>query len=132
MVAFTSPMFNGEKVAALLPIMLWAGLYFGANAGYIWAGDTNTSFSYEGSGRCVFLWRSGALPANANLNSRGLSGGGQVGDNYHLHEKIAAGLEADLQGTAVGVNSVVSQQGSPAGRWGESDHAGRTFRQIFI
>ncbi len=113
-VASTSPVFKREKALDLLPVMSWAGLYFGANAGYITTGDTNATFSYAGSGGLVSLWRSGALPSNINLNSRGFSGGGQLGYNYRFHEKMVAGLEADLQGAAVGVNSLVSQQGSPS------------------
>ena len=114
MVASASPVFKSAQVAALLPVISWAGLYFGVNAGYIWAGDTNTSFTYEGSGGLVSLRQSGALASNVNLNSRGFSCGGQVGYNYQFREKMVAGLEADLQGTAVGVNSVISEQGSPA------------------
>lgn len=112
-VASAAPVFKDEKAVASLPVMAWAGLYFGANAGYVSAGDTNASFSYEGSGGFVSLSRSGALPSKLSLESRGFSGGGQIGYNVKLRETVLAGLEADLAGTAVGVNSVVSLQGSP-------------------
>jgi len=115
MVASASPVFKNTKAPdTLLPITLWSGLYFGVNAGYLWAGDTNTNFSYAGSGGFVSLQQSGALPSNINLNSKGFLGGGQIGYNYQLQEKIVAGLEADLQGTMVGISSVTSWQGHPS------------------
>lgn len=113
-VASASPVFKSTQVAALLQVMSWDGLYFGVNAGYIWAADTNAGFTYEGSGGLVSLWQSGALPSSVNLNSRGFAGGGQVGYNYQFRETMVAGLEADLQGTAVGMNGVISGQSSPA------------------
>ncbi|MEK4031532.1 outer membrane beta-barrel protein [Methylocystis sp. IM3] len=115
MVASASPVFKNTSLAAtLVPVASWAGLYFGVNAGSIWAGDTDTNFSYVGSGGFVSLWQSGALPSSINLNSRGVLGGGQIGYNYQFQEKMVAGLEADLQGTAVGIHSSTSWQGAPA------------------
>jgi opacity protein-like surface antigen len=110
--AAVSKAFSGPSVAAAPePLAPWAGVYFGANGGYTWADDTNTNFTYAGSGGFVSLWRAGALPSHINLNSNGFLGGAQVGYNYQLHEEAIAGFEADLQGLAVGNSTVSSWQG---------------------
>jgi len=109
-----SPIFKGPPVAAAAPTSPWGGFYVGLNAGYTWANDTNTSYTFMGQGGFASLWANGALPSNVELNSQGFFAGAQVGYNYLYHDKVLAGLEADLQGLAVGNSSVGSWQGSPA------------------
>ncbi len=115
MVASASPVFKSARIAASLsPATTWGGFYFGVNGGYLSAGDANTTFSYVGSGGFVSLWQSGALPSNITLNSRGFLGGVQFGYNYRFQERIVAGLEADLDGVAVGMSNSMSWQGHPS------------------
>ncbi|KAF2989978.1 outer membrane beta-barrel protein [Methylocystis sp. MJC1] len=113
-VAAAPGIFKGPAVAAVAsPVAPWGGVYFGVNGGYTWAGDTDTNFTYTGSGGFASLWARGALPSSISLNSQGFIGGAQVGYNYQPHEKAVAGVEADLQGLTVGNSTVNSWQGPP-------------------
>ena len=84
----------------------WNGLYLGLNAGYAWNGDTATNFNYTGSGGgFVALSAAGALPTGFNLSNNGFMGGGQIGYNYQISDKLVAGVESDIEGMAVGVGA---------------------------
>ena len=84
----------------------WNGLYLGLNAGYAWSADDATAFNYVGSGGgFVALSAAGALPTGFNLSSNGFMGGGQIGYNYQINDKLVAGIESDLEGMAVGVGA---------------------------
>jgi len=92
-----------EPSAPLGP--MWNGLYLGFNSGYAWNADDATRFTYFGTGNgYVALWAKGALPAGFNLSNSGFIGGGQIGYNWFVGDKILAGLETDVQGLAVGVS----------------------------
>ncbi len=107
-----TPIFKGPPAAAAAPASPWGGVYVGINAGYTWASDTGTNFTYMGQGGFASLWAGGALPSSVNLNSQGFIGGVQVGYNYLYHDKIIAGLEADLQGLTVGNSNYQSLLGT--------------------
>jgi outer membrane immunogenic protein len=84
----------------------WNGLYLGLNAGYAWSADDATAFNYVGSGGgFVALSAAGALPTGFNLSSNGFMGGGQIGYNYQINDKLVAGVETDLEGVAFGVGT---------------------------
>ncbi|WP_157235588.1 outer membrane protein [Methylosinus sp. LW4] len=98
--------------ATATPVADWSGLYLGANGGYTWAGDTETAFTYGGSGGFAALAAAGALAPNVALDSRGFIGGIQIGYNLNPSDKILAGLEADLQGLTVGNSTLSACRGS--------------------
>jgi outer membrane immunogenic protein len=106
------------------PPPLWSGLYFGLNAGGLWANNTtvnstawglfNDPFYASSSLNSINNFFSGNLaaatatgPINGGNNS-GLVGGGQVGFNWQmrgtLSSRVVAGVEADIQGLATGNN----------------------------
>jgi len=99
------PIHKGPPEAGQPLAPRWNGLYLGLNSGYAWSGDNATRFDYVGSGGgFVALAAKGAVPAGFTLNNSGFIGGGQIGYNWLLHEKFLAGVEADVQGLAVGVS----------------------------
>lgn len=104
------------------PPPLWSGLYFGLNAGGLWANNTtvnstawglyNDPFYLSRQGVQTYNFYTGDLaaatatgPINGGNNS-GLVGGGQVGFNWQmrgtLSSRVVAGAEADIQGLATG------------------------------
>ena len=120
-----------KSAPAATPASLWTGFYVGLNSGYNFG--TNSSsyttgygpgnftaldsyvFSYPMTG--VGLAQTGTL----SNNQSGFIGGGQLGYNYQLQEKIVVGIEADIQGagisgsggfTGLGVNSTTISDGT--------------------
>ncbi len=107
--------FKGPAPAPTKPRMPWDGVYAGVTAGYTFAANTSTNFTYAGSpGSPGFLslYAHGALPAEVDLDSQGVIAGAQVGYNKTLAEKYVVGLEADLSGLGVGNSSKGSWQGT--------------------
>jgi outer membrane immunogenic protein len=73
------------------PVFSWSGFYIGANAG-LSAGNFNTSDA-------LGIYGSGDQSA---ADSRGFSGGGQLGYNYQLPgSNVVVGVEADFQGSTL-------------------------------
>ena len=100
------PSRKGPQTFAASPVGSWNGLYLGLNGGYAWNGDSATNFNYTGSGGgFVALSAAGALPTGFNLSNNGFMGGGQIGYNYQINDKLVAGVESDLEGMAVGVSA---------------------------
>jgi outer membrane immunogenic protein len=95
---------------SLAPLPMWTGFYAGLNAGYGW-GTTNTATT--GAAPLVdniaidpfwgtpFGYTAAASSGVANVNQAGFIGGGQVGYNYQWGSNFVAGLEADIQGSAI-------------------------------
>ncbi len=100
------PSRKGPQSFAASPVGGWNGLYLGLNGGYAWNGDSATNFNYTGSGGgFVALSAAGALPTGFNLSNNGFLGGGQIGYNYYINDKLVAGVESDVEGMAVGVSA---------------------------
>ncbi len=100
------PSRKGSPAFAASPVGSWNGLYLGLNGGYAWNGDSATNFNYTGSGGgFVALSAAGALPTGFNLSNNGFMGGGQIGYNYQINDKLVAGVESDIEGMAVGVSA---------------------------
>ncbi len=114
------PSLKAPAVVYAPPPPMWTGFYAGLNAGYGFGTTTNVAtvgaplldgVALEANALDPLrqLAGSGLIPgitalANsgfANVNQNGFIGGGQVGYNYQLDEKIVVGLEADIQGSAI-------------------------------
>jgi outer membrane immunogenic protein len=88
---------------APVPVYTWTGFYGGINGGYGWSDRTvtftpgdpfmqNATCGGNAGGTC-------ALPASSKL--KGGFGGLQAGYNWQVNPFFLAGLEADIQGSAI-------------------------------
>ncbi|HLH12342.1 MAG TPA: outer membrane beta-barrel protein [Methylovirgula sp.] len=89
------------------PAFSWTGFYVGANAG--WIGSDNSMFNQATPiPDAVLGVTPGVSEGLAALSTGGLSGGqrsgfiggGQIGFNFQINERLVAGLETDFQGIA--------------------------------
>jgi len=100
-----------KSAPLVAPAPMWTGFYAGFNAGGTWANNNKVNLfqsqAYAASGplnsTTVFnatmtgFLSSISIPTN---DSGGFIGGGQIGYNSQLNDKILIGLEADIQGIA--------------------------------
>jgi len=103
----------GAAAAAALPAPppTWTDFYAGLNAGYGWG---TTSGATTGALPVVdniandpgwgtpLGFTAAALSGVASVNQSGFVGGGQIGYNYQWNPMFVVGLEADIQGSAIG------------------------------
>jgi outer membrane immunogenic protein len=95
---------TASKSSQPAPLPSWTGFYAGINAGRLW----NNS-----SGSAPVDWSGLTLPGNfansaaftalpepnfAWSNSAGFLGGGQIGYNWQVMERVVVGVETDFQG----------------------------------
>jgi outer membrane immunogenic protein len=93
------------------PLPAWNGFYAGVNAGGFWnSASAPTTFNWSalttpgGFGyRTDFATIS--QPATQWATGPGFIGGGQIGYNFQLTERVVVGVETDFQGVAGGGNS---------------------------
>jgi len=86
----------------------WSGWYAGVNAGYLdTVGRTNSDVAIVGTSSTVLnvynLVNSGTN--QFNHGSGGFLGGVQVGYNHQFSSSLVAGVEADIQGSTLRLNS---------------------------
>jgi outer membrane immunogenic protein len=84
---------------APVPIFTWTGFYVGANAGWGWLDDNNTTGVFVPAGTFAppFAGVSGTLGGGGGGgDDNGFIGGGQVGFNYQMGAFVI-GAEADIQ-----------------------------------
>ncbi|MBG0800765.1 porin family protein, partial [Methylocystis sp. H4A] len=105
--------FNGWTAAAPAVAFappIWTGFYAGLNAGYGWgtsnAVTTGAAPVYDTLASDPFWGTPVGYTAAANagvatVNQSGFIGGGQIGYNYQWGPSVVAGLEADIQGSAI-------------------------------
>lgn len=96
--------------AYLPPPPIWTGFYAGLNAGYGW-GTTNQvttasvplvdNLAVSPAWGTPFGFTAAANSGLASVNQSGFIGGGQLGYNYQWSSNLVAGLEADIQGSAI-------------------------------
>lgn len=101
---------TGVAASQISPLPTWTGLYAGLNAGSLWTNPTASvdwsrltapgDFSYPSA--FASLPRSGF----AWSNGPGFAGGGQVGYNWRISDKVVVGLETDFQGIAGGGTNI--------------------------
>ena len=97
---------------APIPVMTWAGLYVGLNAGYTFGSNRTVNFfDFDGPGAAgngfAAAAAAGVLPVTLAPKRDGFIGGGQIGYNWQFGSFVT-GIEADIQGTsAKGTSSAV-------------------------
>ncbi len=91
-----------KAVAPVVPVFSWTGFYIGGNIGWGWADNSlNVSPVY------------GVTPTSISVGSgNGFLGGLQAGYNYQFANNVVLGLEADIEWTSIGTNSVVLSNGT--------------------
>lgn len=91
-----------KAVAPVVPVFSWTGFYIGGNIGWGWADNSlNVSPVY------------GVTPTSISVGSgNGFLGGLQAGYNYQFANNVVLGLEADIEWTSMGSNSVVLSNGN--------------------
>lgn len=94
-----------KAVAPVVPVFSWTGFYIGGNIGWGWADSSlNVSPIY------------GAAPTSIGVGSaNGFIGGLQAGYNYQFANNVVLGLEADIDWTSMGSNTVVISNTGGAG-----------------
>ncbi len=85
------------KAAVVVPVFSWTGFYIGGNIGWGWLNtDLNISPFF------------GAPATGVNVGSaNGFLGGFQAGYNWQFANNVVLGVEADIDWTDLGGNSVV-------------------------
>lgn len=99
---------KGAKSSQATPLPSWTGFYAGINAGALWNGlgasavpdwsrlITTGNTSYPGAFSTL-------PPVNFGWsNKAGFSGGGQIGYNWQVTDRVVVGVETDFQGVAGG------------------------------
>lgn len=115
---------SGPSLAADLPSLkapplpiapppLWTGFYAGLNAGYGF--DAGAGAFFTGSPAAITatppqpdVTLGSGLPGSLYPTVSGFLGGGQVGYNWQVGDRLVLGVEADIQGRAGGSSSVTS------------------------
>ncbi|WP_454916375.1 outer membrane protein [Xanthobacter sediminis] len=105
--------FNGTAApaatAASAPAK-WTGPYAGLNAGYGWStgGSASTTaiplidnIATDPIWGTPFGFTAAASSGTAQVNQSGFTGGAQVGYDYQIGPNVIAGIEADIQGSAI-------------------------------
>jgi outer membrane immunogenic protein len=105
------PSYKAPPPVYIPPSPMWTGFYAGLNAGYGWGTTSNATTAglpvfdnavswdddNSGSSAGLGLANSGV----ANVNQSGFVGGGQIGYNYQFNQNFVAGIETDMQGSAI-------------------------------
>jgi outer membrane immunogenic protein len=98
------------KAPVPVPVCIWCGFYFGANAGGTWSDNSSVKLASGGAqdfsiDNYVFASAAGATGNVPVGNGAGFIGGGQIGYNWQLAPAWVGGLETDIQGTTSGSGS---------------------------
>ena len=92
----------------------WSGVYFGANAGYIWSSQSASYIPNDPASASISGGANGTLLSNSDVDYRGGFGGFQIGSNWHVHPRWIYGIEADFQlGDIAGTGASSNLVGGP-------------------
>lgn len=96
----------GSTISQTTPPPMWTGFYAGVNAGGFWSnaysptsidwsrltapGNFASSSAFASVPQTGFAW----------TNGMGFAGGGQIGYNWRIADKVVVGVETDFQGIA--------------------------------
>lgn len=99
---------------------LWTGFYVGLNAGGFWNSSTGGAVNwanFAAASNSHFASSLAAVSAPTGFASArgydGFSGGGQIGYNWQVTDKIVVGVETDFQGRS-GFGNSMNAGGFPA------------------
>jgi len=108
------PLLEGRIVDYLLaqPARDWSGFYAGVNGGY--GGDIFRSNSTILQGASSNTAPLAAVSTTTNRTG-GILGGGQVGNNYQIYNRLVVGVETDAQWTGIVGQHVAISAENPAG-----------------
>jgi outer membrane immunogenic protein len=86
-----------------VPVWSWTGCYIGGNVGYGWTDD----ITYRAADPFNTLGLAGGpfVPAFNTGNGSGVMGGAQVGCNYQFGTSFLVGIEGDISGADVNVDT---------------------------
>ena len=98
---------SGKK--ELLPAPKWSGFYAGLNAGGIWSASSTSSILssfvpnsqsslYPNGATYTGIQSASGATGNISASNGGFIGGGQIGYNWQLTDRLIGGLETDFQG----------------------------------
>jgi outer membrane immunogenic protein len=102
MPAMAADMAPYYRAPPLAPVLTWAGLYIGVNAGWIGSSGntiTNTGTDTGGAGLGTAL-ALGLIPGSIGVSHNGFIGGGQIGYNWQFDPNWVWGIEADFDGAS--------------------------------
>jgi len=97
-----------QSASAASTLYNWTGFYAGVNAGYGWnnhsvdlTGDASPGAGSRILNTAFGINSTNAMPYSPSLDANGFVGGGQLGYNWQFARSWVAGLEADIQYSAV-------------------------------
>jgi outer membrane immunogenic protein len=98
---------TGSRSSQLAPLPTWTGFYAGVNAGGLWNSPNATAVDWSrltlpGNFANATAFLSIPQPNFAWSNKAGFIGGGQVGYNWQITDRIVVGVETDFQGVTGG------------------------------
>ena len=96
---------NGSKAPSLASPLMWTGFYAGLNAGGLWSNANVTNWSSLTAPNNLTYSSSLVAAPFASTGGAGFAGGGQVGYNWQVTDKVVVGVETDFQGIAGGGNN---------------------------
>jgi outer membrane immunogenic protein len=101
----------GSTISQTTRPPMWTGFYVGLNAGGFW-NNTSAPTTFDWSrltapGNFAYSSAFASVPQTgfAWTNGAGFAGGGQVGYNWQLTDKVVVGVETDFQRIAGGGNN---------------------------
>lgn len=108
---------TGPRGTQLAPLPTWTGFYVGLNAGGLWSNGNapaTVDWSRLAPGNFPYSTAFASVPQAgfAWTKKPGFVGGGQVGYNWQVTDRIVVGVETDFQGVTGGNTEWLSRSSS--------------------